>query len=222
MNELMNILFAPANVALSAFLGLLFLYWIFNIISGIEIDSDFDVDLDVDLDTDFEFSDLSNAEIQKEHLGKNQIKGWQKVLVYFNFVDLPFMFTFTSWIFTWWALTISLTYFTDSTHSDFGIALCFMLMLPSLLLNKWITSPFKSFFRHLQKDGDKAHKFEGKTGLLLSNIGGDKIGNVRLKINDDTLTVYGKSLDGSSINKDDEVIIINQSDDKKYYYIKQF
>jgi len=222
MNELINILLAPANVALTAFLGLLFLYWIINMVSGLEIDSDFDVDLDIDTDLDLEFSDFSNAEIQKDHLNKHQLKNWQKLLVFFNFVDLPFMFTFTFWIFTWWALTVSLTFATNSTHTSFGTALCFMLMFPALLLMKWLSTPFKSFFKHLQKDGDPAHKFEGKTGTLLSNIRTDRIGQVKLKINDDTLNIYGKSMDGASIRSNTEVLIIKQSSDKKFYYIKQF
>jgi hypothetical protein len=112
MNGLTDILFSPVNLPLTILLIILLLYWILTMISGLDFDLDFDVDVDVDLDVDIDvnssfegadinFQDISNTELDKEDVvGKRRksLKWWQIILIYFNFVGLPFMFTFTFWI----------------------------------------------------------------------------------------------------------------------------
>jgi hypothetical protein len=116
MNDYFNILFSPVNITLTILLIVLLLYWIFTMISGVDFDLDvgFDVDIDADVDIDsgieggnMDFQDVANAEVKREHVvnkGTRNLKWWQILLIYFNFVGLPFMFTFTVWIFLWWCL----------------------------------------------------------------------------------------------------------------------
>ena len=84
-------------------------------IGGLDFDPDFDIEVDADMDVDsgieggnMDFEDISNTEINQEDVvGKRRkpLKWWQIFLIYFNFVGLPFMFTFTFWIFIWWFMT---------------------------------------------------------------------------------------------------------------------
>ena len=117
-------------------------------------------------------------------------------------------------------LTISLTYITGSTHNGTGTILCLVLILPSLLLSKWLSQPFKSFFKHLNKDGVEELRLEGKIGMLQSDLKDDKIGRVRIMINDDPILIYGKSKEAQSLKANTEVYILQKSNDKKYYYVK--
>lgn len=223
MNELLDILFAPNNIALTILLGMLFLYWIFSIVTGLDFDTDFDIDIDIDTDLDIdmdssvELKDINSGEFSSK---KMQHRWWQRLLIYFNFTDLPFMFVFTFWIFCWWALTISLTYVTESTHNSTGTILCLVLILPSLILSKWLSQPFKSFFKHLNKDGVEELRLEGKIGMLQSDLKDDKIGRVRIMINDDPILIYGKSKEAQALKANTEVYILQKSNDKKYYYVK--
>ena len=87
MNELLDILFAPNNMALTILLGMLFLYWIFSIVTGHDFDTDFDIDIDIDTDLDIdidssvELKDINSGEFSSK---KMQHRWWQRLLIYFN------------------------------------------------------------------------------------------------------------------------------------------
>lgn len=204
-------------------------------ISGIDFDLDVDVDIDVDIDTDvdldtgleggnMDFSDVANAEVDRSHVvnkKRSPLKWWQVILIYFNFVGLPFMFTFTFWIFIWWFCTIITTSITGSYDNTLGYLIVLAFMIPALFFNKIITTPFKSFFKNLNKDGDKAVDFLGRQAILLSSISGDKMGNAELQAEGNTMSIYVKSLDGSELRFRESVLIIKQSIDKNYFYVSK-
>lgn len=238
MDDLLNILFSPVNMALSILLLLLFIYWILTMISGLDFDLDFDVEVDLDIDTDIDIDaataldtgnvsidDFANAEIRHEDIlpkRKKDLKFWQVFLVYFNFVELPFMFTFTCWIFSWWVLTVSATYLTGSSNNSVGFLLFFAAIIPSLILTKIGTSPFKNFFKHLSRKGVEALDLVGRKGYLSSNISNNKLGLVKVTVEDSPITIYAKSLNGEVINAGEQVLIIKESTDKKYHYIQSY
>ena len=235
---LIDIIFSPINIALTLLLILIFLYWIITMFFGLDFDVDFDVDFDIDVDADvdidagtgLEASDLSvddvaNAEIKKEEIIKDRrqkLKWWQIVLVYFNFVELPFMFTFTFWVLCWWFLTVFFTYLTGSYDNAFGFVIFAAAIIPSLILTKILTTPFKRVFRNFNKNGEEALDLVGRVGTTVSRISGDKIGSVKLIIQSSPINVYGKSLDGTLIEPGQEVLIIKPSPDKTYYFIQSY
>lgn len=235
-NTLLDIIFSPINMALSILLIVIFLYWIITMIFGVDFDLDFDVDVDVDVDMDVDLEsglntdgmsldDVANAEIKKENIIKDRqkkLKWWQIVLVYFNFVSLPFMFTFTFWILSWWFLTVFFTYLTGSYNNAFGFVIFVGAILPSLILTKILTSPFKSFFKNFNKNGVDSLELLGRTATTVSQINGDRIGSVKIVIDSSPITIYAKSLNGELIKADENVLIIKKSADKKYYYIQSY
>lgn len=195
----------------------------------IDVDIDVDVDADVDLDTGIEggnmdFQDVANAEVDREHVVNKRtrkLKWWQIFLIYFNFVGLPFMFTFTFWVFLWWLISILTTSITGSYENSFGFVIVLAAIIPALILTKIMTTPFKSFFKHLNKDGDKAVDFLGRKALLLSSISGDKLGNAEVMADGNVMSIYVKSLDGSELRFRESVLIIKQSDDKNYFLVSK-
>ena len=238
MNGLTDILFSSVNMPLTVLLIILFIYWILTMLSGLDFDLDFDVevDMDVEVDTDIEldttldsgnvsFDDFANAEVKKENILPNRrkdLKWWQIILVYFNFVELPFMFTFTFWILCWWFLTVFFTNFTHSYENSFGFIIFFIAIIQSLFLTKILTSPFKGFFKNFSKKGEESLDLLGRRATLLSNLSGDKLGSVKLTIDSSPINVYAKSLNGEKINSGQEVLIIKESPDKKYYFIQSY
>lgn len=229
MDNYINILFSQVNITLTILLIILILYWLATMISGIDFDLDIDVDIDTDLDLDsgieggnLDFQDVANAEVDRQHVvNKNsrKLKWWQILLIYFNFVGLPFMFTFTFWIFNWWIITVLATLITSSYDNTFGFIIVLISMIPALILTKVVTTPFKSFFKNLNKDGDKAVDFLGRNAILLSTISGDKLGNAEVTADGNPLSIYVKSIDGSEIRFRESVLIIKQSEDKNYFYV---
>ena len=234
MENYFNILFSEVNITLTVLLLILIIYWIFTMISGIDFDLDVDVDIDVDLDADLDidldsidggnldFEDVANAEVDREHVVNKRtrrLKWWQVLLIYFNFVGLPFMFTFTFWIFIWWAIAVLTTAVTFSYDNVFGFLIVLAAIIPALFITKIVTTPFKSFFKNLNKDGDKAVDFLGRSATLQSTISGDKMGNAEVLADGNPMSIYVKSLDGSELRFRESVLIIKQSDDKNYFLV---
>ena len=234
MNTFTDIIFSSVNLPLTILVIILLLYWIVTMISGVDFDLDVDVDIDADFDIDTDsgieggnadFHDVSNAEVNKEDvLGKKRkpLKWWQIFLIYFNFVGLPFMFTFTCWIFIWWICTAFSTVLTGSINNSFGFVLMLIGFLPSLFINKVFTTPFKSFFKNLNQHGDLPIEIVGRVGVSLSNIKEKKLGSAEVKAEGTYLSINIKSLDGSPIQFREQILIIKQSQDKSFYYAQSY
>jgi hypothetical protein len=236
LNNLIDIIFSPVNITLTILMLILVLYWLVTMVSGVDFDLDFDVDvdIDVDIDADFDtnieggnvdFQDISSTEVNKEDIVRNRrkpLKWWQVVLVYFNFVGLPFMFTFTCWIFIWWILTTMITTATLSYENTFGFIIMLLGFFPALILTKIFTTPFKGFFKNLNKDGDLPIDVIGRRGVCLSTIKENKMGSAEIVVENTSLSIYIKSLNGEQINFREPILIIKQSTDKNYYYAQSY
>ncbi len=234
MSTLTEIIFSSVNITLTILVILLVVYWIFTMASGIDFDLDVDVDIDVDVDADIDsgieggnvdFHDVANTEINKEDVvgkRKKPLKWWQILLIYFNFVGLPFMFTFTCWVFIWWICTTISTTLTHSINNDFGFILMLVGILPSLILTKIFTTPFKSFFKNLNQDGDTPTEIIGRKGTCLSNISENKLGSAEVFADGNTLSINVKALKGEIIKFRSPILVIKQSDDKSFYYVQEY
>ncbi len=226
MGDLFNIIFSEVNLVLTCLLLLLVLYWILTMVSGIDFDYDIDVDIDAGIEGgNMDFQDVSNAEVnQDDVVGKRRkpLKSWQIFLIYFNFVGLPFMFTFTCWIFVWWFMTVLTTSITYSYDSSFGFLIMILGLFPALIVTKIFTTPFKRFFKNLNKDGDIAKEYVGRRGVMLSSISEEKMGNAEVIIDGDSYNVYVKSLDGSSLVYHQEILIIKKSQDNNYFLVQTY
>jgi hypothetical protein len=231
-----ELVFSSINTSLTILLIVLAAYRIITMLFGLDydFDMDFDMDVEADFETDLESSfdatgldleEVSNIELKKESIVKNRqkkLKWWQIILIYFNFAELPFLFTFTSWVFFWWSLTVIGTYITGSYDNSFGLFIFLGSIIPALFINKIFTSPFKSIFKKLERKGVESLDLLGRKGTLLSNISNDKLGSVKLTVNSDPINIYAKSLKGEKIKIGEQVLIIKESTDKKYFYIQSY
>ncbi|KAB1154650.1 hypothetical protein F7018_14075 [Tenacibaculum aiptasiae] len=232
MDSLTDLVFSTVNAPLTVLLIALAAYRIFTMVLGLDLDFDLDFDIDVDVDTDIgidstgvDLEDVTNIELKKDTVvgeKRKPLKWWQVILLYFNFVELPFLFTFTSWVFFWWSITVITTYLTNSYENSFGVIIFLLAMIPSLILNKFFTTPFKFFFKKLERKGVKALDLIGRKGVLISNISNKKLGSAKLFVENDPINIYVKSLNGNEIKSGEEILIIKQSSDKKYYYIQLY
>ncbi|MHA7055940.1 hypothetical protein ACWGOQ_0001875 [Aquimarina sp. M1] len=237
MKELFDIAISIVNLPLTVLFGLLILYWILTTLSGLDldffdadIDIDVDADADFDLDTDTDFDaranldvqDISNTEVKKEDVirRRGKLNFFQVFLIYFNFVGLPFMFTFTFFVLFWWAITMTGTSITHSYDNDFGFIFFFGGIIPALIITKIITTPFKQFFTNFNNKGERKLELLGRQGVLQSPISGERISTIEIKIQSDPIKVMVKSKDGIEIAANTPVEIINQVKNKQLYIVK--
>lgn len=231
---MLDLLFSNVNLPLTILSGILVIYWLLTMFTGIDWDVDFDVDIDVDADVDLDthlegaelsFDDVANVEVDKDQIVKDRrkpLKWWQIVLIHFNFVGLPFMFTLTAWILFWWIATLLATSITGSANSTFGFVWFFALILPTLYFTKLFTTPFKSFFKGFNKDGEKAIDYIGLQGKLLDSIGNESKGRVQLWHNDSALIINVKSYKGEAIIRGQNVLVIQSNEDKSIYFVQSY
>ncbi|WP_430425915.1 hypothetical protein [Maribacter litoralis] len=232
MNQLTDILFSEVNITLTVLLILLIVYWIITMIGGLDYDLDVDIEVDADIDFDagieggnLDFEDISNAEVNKDDvIGKKRkpLKRWQIFLIYFNFVGLPFMFTFTFWLFVWWFSTTILTTLTGTYENYIGFVIMIALLFPALFINKILTTPFKGFFKQLNKDGDAPVDFLGRQAIMLSSISEDKLGNAEVKADGNSHSIYVKSLDRKPLTYGSSVLIIKRSADHTHFLVQSY
>ena len=234
---MLEIFFSPVNFALTILVLILVIYWLISMIGGLDYDLDFDVDIDADIDIDAGIEtgsgiestgidDASNIEVNKEDVvnqrRRQPLKWWQIVLIYFNFVGLPFMFTLTSLVFFWWIISVVSTSFFSLYDTQFGFVIMTLSFFPALIVTKIFTNPFKSFFKKLNKDGDEPTDFIGREGTCLSTISGDKMGNAEVVIDGNAFSIYVKSDTGEPIGYQEPLLIIRQSANKTYFYAQSY
>lgn len=236
MDTFLDIAFSPVNIVLTILLCILVLYWVLTMMTGVDFDFDIDVDVDVDMDVDIDadagieggnmdFQDISNAEVNKEDLvGKRRkpLRWWQIILIYFNFVGLPFMFTFTSWIFIWWICTTITTTITGSYAHSLGYLILLGGSVPALFLTKIFTTPFKGFFKNLNQDGDDPIDMIGRAGNIQSSISGNKLGSATVTAEGNPMSIYVKSLTGEPIAFNAKILIIKESEDQNFYFVQAY
>ncbi len=236
MKELFDIAISIVNLPLTILFGLLILYWLLTTLTGLDldffdadIDVDIDADVDADLDADFDaranldIPEISNTEVKKEDVirRRGKLNFFQIFLIYFNFVGLPFMFTFSFFVLFWWAITMAGTSITHSYDNDFGFVFFFGGIVPALFLTKIFTTPFKKFFTNFNNKGESALELLGRQGVLQSTISGDKITTLEIKIQSDPIKVMVTSKDGIEIPANTKVEIVNQIKNKQLYIIQQ-
>lgn len=232
--NIFDIIFSPVVKPLTIASIIMVTIWLISMISGIDGDIDFDVDVDADLDLDiesgieggtFEVDDPTNAEITKEAVvGKRQkqLKWWQVFLIYFNFVELPFLLMLTIFIFTWWLLSMFATMLTHTYANSLGFLIEFALFIPALFVTKIISSPLKPLFKQLNKSGDVAIDFLGRKGTSLSSISGNKLGNAEIVVKGSPMSIYIKSETGEPIAFRSQILIIRESKDKTFYFAQNY
>lgn len=226
MDQIIEIAFSQVNIFLTITMLILIAYWLFTMLSGLDFDLDIDVDVDVDIDADLQtgtFTEAVNTEIDDNLLqsrDRTRRELWQSALIYFNFVGLPFMFTLTCWIFSWWVLSNIATIYTDSYHNSFGFVMVLATVIPSLVLTKIITAPFKKFFKGLNPDGTKPIYFIGMTATTKSQIESNKVGSIEVMVDAKSIILHAKTKNNEHIPFNQEVLITKHSEDKKFYYVE--
>ncbi len=233
MKELLDLALSVVNLPLTALFGLLILYWLLTLLTGLDLnffDADIDIDADIDTDMDVDFDtrgnidtpELANTEVKKDQVirRKGKLNLFKAFLLYFNFVGLPFMFSFTFFVLFWWALTMAGTSITHSHQSEFGFLFFFGSILPALFLTKIITTPFKRFFVHVNNKGEATLELLGREGTLQTTLSGDKIATLEIQVQSNPIKVMVQSKNGIVIPENTTVQIINQTANKQLYIIQ--
>lgn len=203
--EFLHIAFTPVNTVLSVLLILAVIYWVFTIITGLDIDIGIDADFDAETpDAQLDVPDDPSSLIQ--------------FLKFLNLDIVPITYFLTISLFFTWLVSFYVEVFISP---DFWMA--FFLVIPaflaSILFTKLILKPLNPFFREINHKGEKAHDFLGREGRMKSTIHGNKTGILEVFIGSDPMTLMVKSKSGEKIEHGTNVIIVDEDPQRKFYYV---
>jgi hypothetical protein len=205
--EFLHISFSPVNTVLSVLLILAAIYWLFTIITGLDIDIGIDADFDTDVDApdgQIHVTDSSSDFIQ--------------FLKFLNLDIVPISYFLTiALFFTWLGSFYVEVYFSPELW--IAVIMVFPMFLLGILFTKLLLKPLNPFFREINHKGEKPHDFLGREGRMKSTIHGDKTGILEVFIGSDPMTLMVKSKDGEKIEHGTKVIIVDEDPQRKFYYV---
>ncbi len=205
--EFLNVAFSPVNTVLSVLLILSALYWVFTIVTGLDID----VGIDADIDTDFDAPD-GHVHVPEDP------SAWVQFLKFLNLDVVPMTYFLTLTLLFTWLGSIYLTMFLPMP-TWLGIVIILPLLIGSILLTKIILKPLNPFFKEINHKGERPHDFFGREGRMKSSINGTKTGILEVFIGSDPMTLMVKSKNGEMIEHGDRVVIVDEDPDKRIYYV---
>ncbi|KMQ69271.1 membrane protein [Chryseobacterium sp. FH2] len=208
--EFLHIAFSPVNTVLSVLLALSVIYWIFTMLTGLDIDVGIDSDIDADIDVDapdghFHVSDDPSA--------------WAHFLKFLNLDIVPMTYFLTLVLLLTWLGSIYLNAFIPLPIWA-GALMVFPLLFVSLILTKIILKPLNPFFREINHKGEKSHDFLGREGKMKSSIHGDKIGMMEVFIGSDPMILMVKSRDGKELKHGTRVMVVDEEPNRKFYFVE--
>jgi len=205
--EFLTTAFSPVNTVLSVLLVLAVIYWLFTIVTGLDIDIGLDTDLDM----------YTSAPDGHVHIPDDP-SAWIQFLKFLNLDIVPITYFLTISLFLTWLGSIYLEVF-----ASFEIWISALLIVPmfliSMLLTKVVLKPLNPFFREINHKGEISHDFLGRQGRMKSTIHGNKIGILEVFIGSDPMTLMVKSKDGEMIEHGTTVYVVDEAVGRKYYYV---
>lgn len=207
--EFLTTAFSPVNTVLSVLLILSVIYWLFTIITGLDIDVGIDADFDADI----------NSPDGHIHV-PDDASGWLQFLKFLNLDIVPITYFLT--------LSLLLTWL-GSLYVEFlfscGIWVSALLIIPmfliSMLVTKLILKPLNPFFREINHKGEISHDFLGRQGRMKSTIHGEKTGMLEVFVGKDPMILMVRSKDGEKIDHGKMVYVVDEDREKRIYYVAE-
>lgn len=176
MGTFFSILFHPANLPYTLLLLLVVLYWLTVFIGALDLDF-----LDFDLDGDTEVEVEVDTEVEAVAGGST---GLMSVATFFNLGRVPFMIFFSLLVLSLWTGAVL-------AWEAFGREIPWfplLWLLPNLLLGLFVTkllsTPFKRWHRHMNRETVHKRELVGKTGRIIIAVRPGRTGRIELDTED--------------------------------------
>lgn len=207
--EFLTTAFSPVNTVLSVLLVLSVIYWLFTIITGLDIDVGIDADFDADINS-------SDGHIHVP----DDASGWLQFLKFLNLDIVPITYFLTLSLLLTWLGSLYVEFLFS-----FGVWISALLVIPmfliSMLLTKLILKPLNPFFREINHKGEIPHDFLGRQGRMKSTIHGEKTGMLEVFVGKDPMILMVRSKDGEKIDHGTTVYVVDEDREKRIYYVAE-
>lgn len=225
-----NLMHPLPNAVMTVIMGVLVLYWLFALLSGSGMDDldlgfNFDVDAegpDVDIDADADADVDSDTDTDTDAPDKHEPGFFMKFLNFMNVGRVPFMLVLTTLkFFIWVGSLITTKLISVATWGVWSLLILLPLFFIAVFFTKWTTNPLVKLFKEIGYRGEEEIDFLGRSGKMISNIQGDKIGCAEVIVDKNPIRLNVCSIDGEAIKYGDYVIIADETADKKVYLVSK-
>ncbi|QJX49037.1 hypothetical protein HMJ29_19850 [Hymenobacter taeanensis] len=214
MTELLHAAVSAPNLAPTALLVFVLLYWL-TILAGIlDLKT---VDLDIDHDVDLGH----HAEAHPPEMGVSWLN---HALTFFNLGRIPLMVFLSFVALPLWAGSILLNYYLHNESGLLGLALLLPLLLGSLLLAKVLTLPFVHLYAAMEKNHDGGVRPLGKVCTVLLPATAYRLGQARVQTQAGAplmLNVLAAS-PTAELRKGDTALVIDYDEQRRCYLIEPY
>jgi len=197
MTDFIETAFAPVNVAATALLLLVIVYWLAVIIGAGSLDFfDFDFDFEADVDAAMSVGMVS--------------------LDFLNIGRMPLMIWLSAFAIAWWGISMAWDHPDNHTSLVWGAQALLRNLVLAVLAAKIITQPLRNRFD--PKEPNRPEELIGKEVVVTSSTVTEQFGQARLETDAAPLLLHVRSND-SSIAKGDRVTLVDYDPQQRHYLV---
>ncbi|TGD79607.1 OB-fold-containig protein [Hymenobacter wooponensis] len=214
MTELLHAAVSPPNLAPTALLVFVLLYWL-TILAGIlDLKT---VDLNIDHDVDLGH----HAEIHAPEIGI----GWlNHALAFLNLGRIPLMMFLSFVALPLWVGSILLNYYLHNESGLLGLVFLIPLLIGSLLLAKVLTMPLVHLYAAMEKSHDSSVRPLGKVCTVLLPTTASRLGQASVQpLNGSPLMLNVLAASPTAeLRKGDTALVIDFDEQRRCYLIEPY
>lgn len=197
MNETLEIALSPVNVAATALLGVVILYWTSVIVGAGVLDLfEFDFDFEADVDTSLSMGMVT--------------------LDFLNIGRMPLMIWLSAFAISWWGISMAWDHPDNHTSLFWGSQALLRNFVLALFATKLITHPLRNRFD--PKEPNCPEELMGKQVIVTSSNVTEQFGQARLETEAAPLLLHVRSTD-PSIVKGDCVTLVDYDPQKSHFIV---
>jgi hypothetical protein len=159
MTELLHAAVSPPNLAPTALLVFVLLYWLTILLGVLDLKT---LDLDLDVNHDADLGHHGHA-----HVTEMGVSWLNHALAFFNLGRIPLMMFLSFVALPLWVGSVLLNYYIHNESGLVGLFLLLPLLIVSLLVAKVLTLPFVHLFAAMEKNSDSGTRPLGKVCTVL-------------------------------------------------------
>ncbi|MEX0777085.1 MAG: hypothetical protein WD042_15380 [Phycisphaeraceae bacterium] len=219
MQELLDAIASPVNLALTVLLGLAVLYWLLVIFGALTIDAlDFDMDGPGDLPDGGDIDLPAHGTDDLAHAAMSL--SW---LRFFNVGTVPLMFLLSIFLLMLWLAGVILHPVIGAWGVLFQILLLVPMALAAALITKVLTMPLATIFRRMreQEEAERRVVMVGQRARVVSTRLTDRYGQVEVETNGSPLRLNARVTEaGQELKRGDEVILVAEDEQGKFFIVR--
>lgn len=217
MNEALAYSFEVVNLFPTILLLVTVLYWVAVILGALDVGF-----LDFDLDPDFETDVEIEVDVGSEVGAEGGAGFTESFLSFFNLGKVPVMVVFSFFSISFWLLALNVNHYFGIEITGLAVLFHFPMMVVSLLVAKYCTWPLIPVFQALNQEGRSKHDLVGTLGVTVIPLEQHKLGQVKVKKDEDSFVIKVKTHHPEPIKKGQQVIVIEYKETESYYLVEPF